>query len=150
MRVDFYHLQTQTLDDVLPKLLEKALGVSPKILVKIGTPERVEFINSLLWTYNDTSFLPHGSKKDGNAELQPIWLTSDNDNPNHAKIVFWVDGAESKIEELEGVERILNIFDGNQETALTQARRLWKELKTAGYEVYYWQQDHNQHWQQKA
>ena len=150
MRVDFYHLQTQTLDDVLPKLLEKALGASPKILVKVGTPERVEFLNSLLWTYNDTSFLPHGSKKDGNAELQPIWLTADNDNPNHAKIVFWVDGAESKVEELEGVERILNIFDGNQETALTQARRLWKELKAEGHEVYYWQQDNNQRWQQKA
>ena len=150
MRVDFYHLQTQTLDDVLPKLLEKALGTGAKILVKVGTPERVEFLNSLLWTYNDTSFLPHGSKKDGNAELQPIWLTADNDNPNHAKIVFWVDGAESKVEELEGVERILNIFDGNQETALTQARRLWKELKAEGHEVYSWQQDNNHRWQQKS
>ena len=67
-----------------------------------------------------------------------------------AEIVFWVDGAESKVEELEGVERILNIFDGNQETALTQARRLWKELKAGGHEVYYWQQDNNQRWQQKS
>lgn len=48
MRVDFYHLQTQTLDDVLPKLLEKAYASGQKILVKIGTNERVEFINSAL------------------------------------------------------------------------------------------------------
>ena len=64
-RVDFYHLQNQRLEDVLPKLLEKAYGTGKKIVVKIGNEERVEFLNSLLWTYNDTSFLPHGS---------PAWL----------------------------------------------------------------------------
>ena len=54
-RVDFYHLQNQRLEDVLPKLLEKAYGTGKKIVVKIGNEERVEFLNSLLWTYNDTS-----------------------------------------------------------------------------------------------
>lgn len=118
MRVDFYHLQTQTLDDVLPKLLEKAYASGQKILVKIGTNERVEFINSLLWTYEESSFLPHGSKKDGNGDIQPIWLTSGDDNPNRATIVFWVDGAESSLDKLEGINRILNIFDGNSENAV--------------------------------
>ena len=74
-RVDFYHLQQKTLDEVLPKLLQKAYSTGKRIKVKIGTEERVEFINSLLWTYNDESFLPHGSKKDGFADQQPIWLS---------------------------------------------------------------------------
>mgnify|MGYP001038588715 CR=1 FL=1 len=73
-RVDFYHLQSQTLENVLPKLLEKAYETGKSVLVRVGNEERVEFLNALLWTYNDQSFLPHGSKKDGNAELQPIWL----------------------------------------------------------------------------
>ena len=64
-RVDFYHLQNQRLEDVLPKLLEKAYATGNKIAVKIGNDERVDFLNALLWTYNDTSFLPHGSRKDG-------------------------------------------------------------------------------------
>ena len=42
-RVDFYHLQNQRLEDVLPKLLEKAYGTGKKIVVKIGNEERVEF-----------------------------------------------------------------------------------------------------------
>lgn len=62
-QVDFYHLQNQTLENVLPRLLEKAYSTGKKIVVKIGNEERVEFINSTLWTYNDQSFLPHGSKK---------------------------------------------------------------------------------------
>lgn len=89
-QVDFYHLQNQTLENVLPRLLEKAYSTGKKIVVKIGNEERVEFINSTLWTYNDQSFLPHGSKKDGFGEEQPIWLTAGNDVPNGAEFLFWL------------------------------------------------------------
>lgn len=149
-RVDFYHLQQKTLDEVLPKLLQKAYSTGKRIKVKIGTEERVEFINSLLWTYNDESFLPHGSKKDGFADQQPIWLSADIENPNTALFLFLVDGAEENAETLTQYERVFNIFDGNSAEAVQQARRLWKEYKNSGYEVYYWQQDNAGKWIQKA
>ena len=149
-RVDFYHLQRQTLDEVLPKLLGKAYSTGKRILIKVGTAERVEFLNSLLWTFDEESFLPHGSKKDGFAEQQPIWLTADDDNPNQATFLFLVDGAEVAPTAMANYERIFNIFDGNVEEALNQARRLWKECKEAGCEVYYWQQSPTGAWEQKA
>lgn len=149
-RVDFYHLQQKTLDEVLPKLLQKAYSTGKRIKVKIGTEERVEFINSLLWTYNDESFLPHGSKKDGFANQQPIWLSADIENPNTALFLFLVDGAEENAETLTQYERVFNIFDGNSAEAVQQARRLWKEYKNSGCEVYYWQQDNAGKWIQKA
>ena len=71
-RVDFYHLQKQTLEQVLPKLLEKAYSTGKNIKIKVGNEMRVEFINSHLWTFDDTSFIPHGSKKDGFAELAKL------------------------------------------------------------------------------
>lgn len=150
MRVDFYHLQTQTLEDVLPKLLEKAYSSGQPIVVKVGSEERVDFLNTHLWTYNDTSFIPHGTKKDGNGPMQPIWLTSDEDIPNEAKLLFLVDGAKTDVSKLTGIERILNIFDGNSPEALNQARAFWKELKAQEHETYYWQQDANNRWQMKA
>lgn len=55
-RVDFYHLQNQTLENVLPKLLEKAYETGKKVKIKVGNEERVEFINTFLWTFNDQSF----------------------------------------------------------------------------------------------
>ena len=149
-RVDFYHLQQKTLDEVLPKLLQKAYSTGKRIKVKIGTEERVEFINSLLWTYNDESFLPHSSKKDGFANQQPIWLSADIENPNTALFLFLVDGAEENAETLTQYERVFNIFDGNSAEAVQQARRLWKEYKNSGCEVYYWQQDNAGKWIQKA
>ena len=147
-RVDFYHLQKQPLEDVLPKLLEKAYSTGQNTLVRVGTEERVEFLNSLLWTYNDTSFLPHGSKKDGNAEQQPIWLTFGTDNPNQAKLLFLVDGARANLDELDKFTRIFNIFDSHSEDAVTQARSFWKELKQSSNECHYWKQDAQGKWQE--
>lgn len=149
-RIDFYHLQNQKLEEVLPKLLEKAYDTNKRIVIKIGNQERVEFINGLLWSYSETSFIPHGSKKDGFAEQQPIWLTSDDNNPNNAEFLFLVDGAKIDLSKTLEFERIFNIFDGNVEDSLQQAREFWKELKTAQAELFYWQQNNSGIWQQKG
>ncbi len=149
-RIDFYHLQKQTLEQVLPKLLEKAYATGKNIKVKVGNEARVEFINSLLWTYSDESFIPHGSKKDGFAKEQPIWLSSEDDNPNQAEMLFLVDGATIELKEIKNFERIFNIFDGNIEESLQQARRFWKELSATEEEKNYFQQDETGRWNKKA
>lgn len=149
-RVDFYHLQKQTLEEVLPKLLLKAYGTGKRIKIKVGTAERVELINTHLWSFNDESFLPHGSKKDGFAEQQPIWISPDSDNPNNAEFLFLIDGADEAPETLSAYERVFNIFDGNSPEALAQARNFWKNCKENGFEVYYWQQSDGGNWEQKA
>ena len=149
-RVDFYHLQSKKLEDVLPQLLIKAYELGKNAVVRVGNDERVEFLNSLLWTFEDQSFLPHGSKKDGSADKQPIWLTSENDNPNHAVFLFLVDGAVAEVEEVMAYERVFNIFDGNSAEALEKARAFWKELKNHEINVFYWQQNANGSWEQKG
>lgn len=149
-RIDFYHLQKQTLEQVLPKLVEKAYATGKNIKIKVGNEARVEFINSLLWTYSDESFIPHGSKKDGFAKEQPIWLSSEDDNPNQAEMLFLVDGAAIGLSEIKNFERIFNIFDGNVEESLQQARLFWKELSATEEEKNYFQQDENGRWNKKA
>lgn len=149
-RIDFYHLQKNSVEQVLPKLLEKAYVSGNKVLVKIGNEARVEFLNTVLWTYEDKSFLPHGSGRDGNAELQPIWLTAGEDNPNGATMLFLVDGARIDIEKLQDFSRVFNLFDGGSDESLAQARDFWKQIKTSGGECFYWQQDEAGRWQQKV
>ena len=112
MRVDFYHMQLSSVEQVLPKLLEKAYATGKRVLVKVGNEARVDFLNTALWTYEDESFLPHGTKKDGNAALQPIWLTSGDDNPNQAEMLFLVDDAKIAIDSLSQFARVINLFDG--------------------------------------
>lgn len=149
-RIDFYHLQKAPLEQILPKLCEKAYATGKRIKILLGNAERVEFINSLLWTYSEESFLPHGSKRDGFAEEQPIFISADETNENNALLLILADGAQIAIEKLDAYERVLNIFDGNDETALNNARAYWKEIKSLGGELHYWQQNANGSFEQKV
>lgn len=150
MRVDFYHMQLSSIEQVLPKLLEKAYATGKNIVVKVGNEARVEFLNTALWTYEDESFLPHGSKKDGNAALQPIWLTSGDDNPNYATMLFLVDGAQITTDQLSRFERVLKLFDGSDPDSLSQAKDFWRQAKSSGNDCVYWQQDNNGNWRQQS
>ena len=60
------------------------------------------------------------------------------------------DGAMPDTETLKQYERILNIFDGNDETALNNARAYWKQIKALDGELHYWQQNDRGVFEQKA
>ena len=145
--IGFYHLRTMPLERALPSILERALAAGHRIVVMAGSPERVEHLNDVLWTYSEASFLPHGSVRDGNAERQPIWLTAADENPNGAGMLVLVDGAAST--RLAEFVRCCDIFDGNDETAVAAARRRWKEAKEAGHQLVYWEQSDGK-WQKRG
>jgi len=146
--IRFYHLQTQTLEQALPKLLMKAYGTEKKIVVKAADDKQVEALNQLLWTFHPNVFLPHGSKKDGYAELQPIWLTDRDENPNKGEILILTNGTQS--ENLADYEMCCDMFNGFDDSSVKAARTRWKAHKDAGHNLTYWQQTDQGGWEQKA
>ena len=146
--VFFYHLERPPLEAGLPQLLAKSLERGWRVVVQAGTEERAEALASHLWTFSDESFLPHGTRADGSADLQPIWLTSEDENPNAATVRFYVDGAA--VGDIAGLTRAVILFDGNDPDALDRARADWKRFRGAGHEVSYWQQDEQGRWQNRA
>lgn len=144
----FYQLDRQPLDRVLPGLLEKTLERGWRAVVQAGSKERAEALDTLLWTYAEASFLPHGMARDGFSSDQPIYLTATDDNPNGATVRFLVDGADA--EELSNYERVVFLFDGNDEDALQAARQQWKRVKAGGFLTTYWQQNEHGRWEKKA
>ncbi|HWE76510.1 MAG TPA: DNA polymerase III subunit chi [Stellaceae bacterium] len=136
--IGFYHLKTTPLERALPRLLERALKDGYRALVVASSSERVEHLNQALWTYDDASFLPHGSARDGNADRQPIFLTASEGNPNAATMLVLVDGAHGTA--IESFQRVCDMFDGNDEAAVEDARQRWREAKAAGHTLTYWEQ----------
>jgi DNA polymerase III subunit chi len=136
--IGFYHLLSTPLDRALPKLLERAWMQGHRILVRAGSPERVEQLDALLWTYEEASFLPHGSVRDGSAGVQPIWLTYDGENPNRASMLVLVDSVEA--DDLASFQRCADLFDGNDADAVAAARNRWRKARQAGHALTYWQQ----------
>jgi DNA polymerase-3 subunit chi len=146
--VYFYHLERGTLEEVLPTLLERSLERGWRAAVQATSEERVEALDTLLWTYREDSFLAHGTARDGPATAHPIYLTADHANPNEAQVRFLVDGAE--LEDAASYARVVFVFDGRDADAVTRARAQWQEAKARGLSVSYWQQDAEGRWQQKA
>lgn len=126
------------LERALPRLLERGFKDGYRILVLAGSNERVEHLNQLLWTYDDASFLPHGSARDGHAPRQPIFLTASETNPNQANMLVLVDGM--RVKDPGFYKRICDLFDGNDEAATEAARQRWREAKLAGHDLTYWEQ----------
>ena len=146
--VRFYHLQDDSLEHTLPKLLEKTLERGWRAVVLAGSADRVDALNSALWSYSPECFLPHGTKKDGYPGRQPIWLTEEDENPNGANVLFLVDGSNSlKIDEYN---LCCEVFDGRDDQAVASARKHWKMRTDAGYQLTYWQQTDQGTWEKKA
>src|SRR5215470_13631760 len=142
--VYFYHLEKRSLEDVLPTLLERSLERGWRAAVQAASEERVQALNTLLWTYREESFLPHGTAREGSPEAHPIYLTTGEDNPNGASVRFLVDGAA--LADASPYTRVVFIFDGRDEAAVTRARQDWQAAKAKGHSVSYWQQDDAGRW----
>ena len=145
--IRFYHLERQSLEQVLPVLLSKSLATERRVVIKAANAAEVERLNTYLWAYHPEHFLPHGSAKDGHASEQPIWLTTKDENPNGAVVLILVQGVQSAI--LDQFDLCCDVFDGRGDEDLAAARVRWSAYKEAAHEMSYWQQG-AAGWEKKA
>ena len=145
----FYHLQGQKLEGVLTPLLEKSLERGWKVIVQGASEERIEALDAHLWTYRDDGFLPHGTWRESEAAAQPVLLTVHDGNPNAATVRFLIEGAALPAD-AEAYQRIVLVFDGDDEDAVAAARAHWADVKAKGFDATYWQPDEQGRWVKKA
>jgi DNA polymerase III subunit chi len=145
--IRFYHLEQRRVDQALPTLLERALEEGRRILVRAPSGEMVAALNERLWTYDDSSFLPHGAADDGDPMEQPIFLTSELANPNAATMLVRLSGAETG-EADDAFDLVVLMFDGRDEAALVEARGEWRRLKDLGHTISYWRESDEGGWEQ--
>jgi len=146
--ISFYHLLHTPIERALPKLMEKVLESGARAVIRTGSSERAETLSGALWTYDQNSFLPHGTTYDGNPDKQPIWITAENENPNGAEILIVTDGAAAA--GLETYKRCLEMFDGRDGEAVAEARRRWTDYKAASHDLTYWQQTERGDWEKRG
>jgi len=148
----FYHLERRSLEEVLPSLLEKTRERGWKANVRVGTAERMEALDNHLWTFSEESFLAHGTSADGKSARQPIYLTTEEDDPNNAEVLFLVDGAtvdKWDHDAMSKFQRIVILFNGGESNALNDARAAWKSAKQTGLDVTYWKESSTGRWEKQ-
>jgi len=145
----FYHLTQRPLEAALPLLLDKALAAGWRVAVRGSDAARMDQLDARLWLGPEDAFLPHGRAGGPHDAMQPVLLTTSTDRPNGAVCVMAVDGAEVMPDEVQALERVCILFDGNDEAAKEAARGQWRALTGAGCAAQYWSEASGR-WEKKA
>lgn len=111
-------------------------------------------LDNLLWSFSESSFVPHGLEKEDYPQEQPVLLGLSGENLNKAHVCFCVEGAIAQ--NLQDYARLCIMFDGNNAEQLDAARAAWKSLKAGqqegaeACELTYWQQTPQKKWEKKV
>lgn len=137
MRVDFYQLSRDPVEQVVPLLARKALQAGQRMLVVSGDGEQRTAISHALWNEGGTHFLAHGEAGEPHAARQPILLSEICEAPNDARMVLLADGVWR--EEAGTFERAFLLFDA---AATQAARELWRSFRARdAIESHAWKQE---------
>lgn len=145
----FYHMTRTPLEETLPVLLGKALERGWRVALRGRDPALLERLDQRLWLSPEEGFLPHGLAGGPHDAAQPVLLTTAATAANGAQCLVSVDGAEVAPDEVNGHERVMILFDGNDPAALDVARAQWRNLTRAACKAKYWSQEGGR-WEMKA
>lgn len=137
MRVDFYQLMRDPVEQVLPRLAERTLAGGGRLLVVAKDPAILERLDETLWTHAPAGFLPHARAGEDDDAAQPILLSQTLNAANGARSVALADGVWR--DDALTFERIFHLFDA---AALDAARAAWRTLADrAELERSFWKQE---------
>lgn len=146
--IRFYHLENEGLDGALPKLMERVISADLRAVIKVKDNDQCKQIDDLLWSYKDESFMAHDVEGCDHAADQPIFITTQETIPNKADCLVLLNA--EVWQDFSPFQRVLYMFDGRQEEIVANARKDWKDFKSKGLEMSYWQQGQGGGWSQKA
>ncbi|MDR2158060.1 MAG: DNA polymerase III subunit chi, partial [Holosporaceae bacterium] len=98
--------------------------------------DRVKIVDKTLWTFSTNAFIPHGDRSLGFCEKQPIYFTSQLENPNGAKTLLVVDTLDYP--RRSEFEKIFFVFEDKRRAE--NANLLFEDLKKEKENVNYWKQ----------
>ena len=137
MQADFYQLERDPVDKVLPVIAQRLLDQGERLLVIDGREGALERLSRALWAWKPDSFLAHGLAEGEDAAIQPILLTTGEEPLNGARHVALTDGVWR--DAALGFERAFYFFD---DSTIDAARACWRTLKgREGVTARFWRQD---------
>lgn len=138
MQVDFYQLNRDPVEQVLPAIARRVIESGQRLLVVDRREGALERLSRALWEALPASgFLAHGRAGEAHEARQPILLSMREEAPNGASYIALTDGAWS--EGALAFERVFYFFDP---ATIEGARAAWRSLKgREGVEPRFWRQE---------
>jgi DNA polymerase-3 subunit chi len=144
----FYHLSKSTLEEALPKIMEKLLAAEGRAVLLFQNKEILKRIDEVLWSVGGTRFIPHCREDENDKDQNPVYLTTTEENPNNSNFLVLIAAVQT--EYFNKFEKNIIIFSNYDDNELNSARNLWKKLKSEGnFELKYFLQDDKGNWAMK-
>ena len=144
----FYHLSRTTLEQAAAPLMQKCLDVGWRVLAVSPSADRLAALDSILWTFDEKTFLPHGQAEAPGLDpaRQPILLTGKLDNQNRAEALVLMDGTKAPVD--APYIRCMVMFDDGDTDTRSLARQQFKAAMDAGLVTRYFQQTPSGGWKE--
>lgn len=137
MRVDFYQLSRDPVEQVVPFLAGKILESDERLLIVDARAQALDRLSRSLWGHRPDGFLAHDRAGGPHPDRQPILLADTVAPANGATHAVLADGVWR--DELDGFKRIFTLFDA---ASIDGARGCWRMLAgRGGVDLHYWRQD---------
>jgi DNA polymerase-3 subunit chi len=137
MQVDFYHLTRDPSVRLIPVLAQKTLNAGQRLVIVEADPVNRERLSEALWQHRPESFLAHDSADSDYAAQQPIILSAQCSNANHARFIALADGQWH--DAALTFDRIFYLFTARD---IDTARGNWRALSgRADVSCKYWKQE---------
>ena len=130
-RVDFYiwpMCNRRQHEKALCHIVQAAYKTKMKAIVFFENSKDCEYFDSLLWTFEDVSFIPHGRDD----HIAPITLTTEGDN-FEAKLLINLSEIVPKF--ADSFEQIIETA-GHDDASRTIARQKYNTYRKEEYEIF--------------
>ena len=132
-RVDFYILPEnakRTSEQVMCSLTGKAWRQGCRVYIHTDSPDRSTKVDSLLWTYKDISFLPHGLVDRIDMEKTPVLIGHEDPPVNlHDIMINMTDTVPLFFGRFDRLIEIVDPANNNR----TQARERFRFYQERGF-----------------
>jgi DNA polymerase-3 subunit chi len=122
MKVDFWLLSRDPVEQVVAQIAGKVLSQSERLLVVSESEAQRKVLSGALWSAGRETFLANGEAGAPGAQRQPILLSGVCEPVNGASHAILADG---RYREAPGLARIFLLFD---EATRQAARQTWAAL----------------------
>ena len=148
-QIIFYSTAPLQVEKTLFALLEKSIEKGNKSLLLFKDKEKCSLINEQLWTYKQNSFLPHISEDDkiyDDIDV-PVYLSTKNENPFKAEILFSIDGFLP--DNIDHFERVIIIIDINDKLLNEKYKNYYLDINKNFEDIVFYKSDDNGKWIEK-
>ncbi len=135
----FYKTSDSRVDEAFYVLAQKALERHLNSVVIFETKEALKDISIMLWSKKPESFLPHSIERDNLGNDSPIYLTTKEDNPNKAEIIFSPEGV--LIKKSKNWKRCIYIFDQDDIGTFERLRQHYFLLENSKEKIEFYEQN---------